>query len=151
MGREQRRFKNWLISPFIQLKISGHVIMVVLFFMFLILGVTYWRWNEIFNLLVEMTDVPQLMREFLSAKFLSFFIILICLLTLQFLTIMAIMVIHTHRFLGPAYAIRKFVKEKFKEKDFSSRIHLRKGDYLKDVAGEINSLADQLQKEGQES
>ena len=54
----------------------------------------------------------------------------------------------THRFVGPAFNMRRAVKAMIKG-DLSNKIHLRKRDYLKDLANEINTLRDVLEEQQQ--
>jgi hypothetical protein len=49
----------------------------------------------------------------------------------------------THRFVGPAFNMRRVLKGMIKG-DYSKKIHLRKRDYLKDLAAEINNLRETL-------
>ncbi len=55
----------------------------------------------------------------------------------------------THRFVGPAFNMRRVLKAMIKG-DYRQKVHLRKRDYLKDLAAEINILREQL-KEQQEA
>jgi methyl-accepting chemotaxis protein len=54
----------------------------------------------------------------------------------------------THRFVGPAFNMRRALKAMIKG-DLSKRVHLRKRDYLKDLAAEINTLRDVLEERQQ--
>ncbi len=51
----------------------------------------------------------------------------------------------SHRFLGPATVIRNSILE-LKSGNYSHRKTLRKGDELDDVMGEVNALAETLEK-----
>lgn len=50
----------------------------------------------------------------------------------------------THRFLGPQVPIRRHVKAMI-EGDYASRCHVREKDELRELAGELNELAEVLQ------
>jgi len=54
----------------------------------------------------------------------------------------------THRFVGPAFNMRRALKAMIKG-DLSKKVHLRKRDYLKDLAAEINTLRDVLEERQQ--
>jgi hypothetical protein len=54
----------------------------------------------------------------------------------------------THRFVGPAFNMRRVLKAMIKG-DYRQKVHLRKRDYLKDLATEINTLRVQLQEQQQ--
>ena len=150
MGREQRRLRNWLISPVIQIKVILSIILVAAVFLMAILIYSYWTWSDVIGLLIEMTDVPRQVKIFLQQRFTLFFFVLSGLLLLQFAILTFFLVVHTHRFVGASFAIKRFVRDRLKAKDFSSRMYLRQGDYLVDVAEELNELAEVLesQKEG---
>lgn len=150
MGKDQRRLKNWLISPLIQLKIASHIISISALFMLAILSYTFYSWDEAISFIIEMTDIPEPIRAYLGEKFLSFFIFLSVILLLQFFTLSAFLIVHTHRFLGAAYAIRRFIGEKLMNGDYGGRIRLRKYDYLEAVADELNRLSEKLETEKQE-
>lgn len=49
----------------------------------------------------------------------------------------------THRFVGPAFNMRRVLKSMIKG-DYSRKVHLRKRDYLKDLAAEVNTLRESL-------
>jgi hypothetical protein len=49
----------------------------------------------------------------------------------------------THRFVGPAFNMRRVLKAMIKG-DYSRKVHLRKRDYLKDLAAEVNTLRESL-------
>lgn len=51
----------------------------------------------------------------------------------------------SHRIFGPTVPIRRHV-QKLSEGDYSSRIHLRSSDELKDLAEDLNHLAEVLAK-----
>ncbi len=53
-------------------------------------------------------------------------------------------IVVSHRIVGPAYRLIQTMKE-LNSGDFSIRAHLRQGDGLKDVANELNGLADSLE------
>lgn len=54
----------------------------------------------------------------------------------------------THRFVGPAFNMRRVLKSMIKG-DYSQKVHLRKRDYLKDLAAEVNTLREMLQEQQQ--
>ncbi len=53
-------------------------------------------------------------------------------------------IVVSHRIVGPAYRLIQTMKG-LNSGDFSIRAHLRQGDGLKDVASELNELADSLE------
>src|SRR6185503_13559923 len=55
--------------------------------------------------------------------------------------------IYSHRLFGPTVPIRKHLSA-LKSGDYSSRIHLRRRDEFKQIADELNDLAEILAKKG---
>src|SRR5665213_295356 len=52
-------------------------------------------------------------------------------------------VVYSHRIFGPTVPIRRHIQNLIKG-DYQSRIHLRAGDEFKDIAAELNELAEKL-------
>lgn len=60
--------------------------------------------------------------------------------------VVAIGVLESHRTAGAAYAIRRSI-EQLREGGTGVRVHLRRGDHLKDLATAVNQLAESLDAE----
>ncbi|MHC4547315.1 MAG: hypothetical protein ACYTEZ_00945 [Planctomycetota bacterium] len=54
----------------------------------------------------------------------------------------------THRFVGPAFAMRRAV-EAMKKGDYSARLTLRRRDYLKELAASLSDLREQMRERDQ--
>ena len=147
MGREQRELKNWLISPVVQLRIVSHIILVMVFFTLASLVFSYIAWNQVLALVIEMTDIPSQVRIYLEKHFFTFYLGLVGLLVLQFSIVALLLIVHTHRFVGASFAIRRFIREKLKLGDLSGKVSLRKNDYLSEIAQELNELTEVLSSE----
>lgn len=144
--KKQRKLINFFIEPKTQIRILLQtVFLLVLFFAFAVyLG--YEHWKETIGLLVEMSDVPDVAKNFVIAQLTGFITNVILLLLVLFIFLSALIIVHTHRFLGARYAICKHVNDNLKKLNFSKPLTLRKNDYLIPIADSLNELCDILQK-----
>lgn len=66
-------------------------------------------------------------------------------LGLLFLVCFGYWIVYSHRIFGPVVPIRRTI-QKLTDGDYKARIHLRLSDEFKNIADDINKLADSLEK-----
>ena len=141
--RDQRKIKNFLLQPLIQIKLGLYSILLAIFFSATTLAVLYLNLLDFATIIFALTDSESEIRE-LFTEYVSQTKWWILVLVLFFLvTNITVSVTYTHRLVGPTVAFRNQI-EKIRKGDFSQTIHLRKGDAFGEVADEINKLTQQL-------
>lgn len=137
MNTDNRRFNNLVIAPLLQGKIISQVIIISALFTG---GMLYYI-NSIWNGAM-IALAPQESQEFIR-----FFTVLAIGMTFQFLAVTVLLIVHTHRFLGAAFAIGRYLHEHLLQGHFEGQIVLRKNDYLVDLADDVNRLSVKLAQE----
>lgn len=139
-----RKWKNFLLMPKIQIQLGIYMLSLALV-LFISLGTTIYRkMGEIVEIVVELTDVEDEIRDILVTYLgdISWWILttLFIYISLNFL----LSIIYTHKMIGPTYAFRRHIKQ-IKEGNLKHRTHLRKGDAFVEIAEDLNELSDFLQ------
>ena len=142
-GKIRRSWRNYLLEPEIQLKRAYYF---VAFFFCMMGGIIFWIYFQLviavdlmdpeYGLIaVRTTDLFHSLSWFTIAGYISTG------------TILSIVfgIYSSHRVIGPSVAIRKHI-DKMKQGDYSSRLHIRRGDELVTVAHVINELTDALRQ-----
>lgn len=138
----RRKIQNFNIDPKAQLRFA-RPFLVLMVVSFLVINTSYY---QIYRLRLAINESSNL--EYLAAinGLLSQMIwvsslgmILLGLLSLLF------WIIYSHRVFGPVVQLRRQI-ENIRNGDFSYRIQLRKTDELKDVADDLNALAEYFSK-----
>lgn len=143
--KDQRRIKNFLLQPLLQIKLGLYSILLAVFFSATTVAVLYLNLVDFATIIFALTDSESEIRE-LFTEYVSQTKWWILVLVLFFLvTNVIVSVTFTHRLVGPTVAFRNQI-EKIRQGDFSQAIHLRKGDAFVEVADEINKLTQQLSK-----
>lgn len=145
----KRSIKNYLINPREQLKLAFLITFQTLV---AVAGACYFVYNmhyPLFESLIIVTgevsdDNFQLLSDntFATIKIISMFA------ALYVFMMSAVIVWYSHRFVGPEVAFRHHAKA-LTEGKTSARIRLRKGDAFKDLAGDLNKLAETLDEKTQ--
>jgi methyl-accepting chemotaxis protein len=130
-GRSRRKLLGYLVRPRQQIIFTMWLLAVFVLFQAILLA-----------LFLVRTDAPgsgQLdsrEREFLGAA--------LAYLTVLGFTIAVIGVALSHRIFGPMVPLVRHIRN-LAAGDFSSRAHLRRGDFLAELANELNTLAENLE------
>jgi len=129
-----RKFRNFFISKELQLPIAiAHLAYIILVAAALIATVLSPFYTDIFK-------TGDLWAKHFSAKM---FIVLLERLSIAAIVIMIISFFHfiifTHKFCGPLVNIGRAIA-RISERDFTRKIYLRKGDFLKPEAQQINDM-----------
>ena len=129
-----RKFRNFFISKELQLPIAiAHLAYIILVATALIATVLSPFYTDIFK-------TGDLWAKHFSAKM---FIVLLERLSIAAIVIMIISFFHfiifTHKFCGPLVNIGRAIA-RISERDFTRKIYLRKGDFLKPEAQQINDM-----------
>ena len=129
-----RKFRNFFISKELQLPLAiAHLAYIILVAAALIATVLSPFYTDIFK-------TGDLAAKHFSAKM---FIVLLERLSIASLVILIMSFFHyiifTHKFCGPLLNIGRTIA-RISERDFTRKIYLRKGDFLKTEAQQINDM-----------
>lgn len=142
----KRYFRNFMIDPGFQLEFTALLVVIILSFSAVLGWFTHSHLEHIQDLLLETAEVSHTTAAIIRENFNQFFFGMIALLAILSAAMTGVIFVVTHRIAGANYAIIKYVKESMMKGDFDKELVLRKKDYLKDLAYELNNLAKSLAK-----
>jgi methyl-accepting chemotaxis protein len=141
--KNQRQFKNFLISPSYQLRFIGLLVLSAGFLAALIATLSYVYLRENYEVLVKLSPMTEDARNLLYSE-LDQLMIRLSAMTLGFLILISVLgLILSHRSAGPLYHFKRVFQE-IENGKHGSRVHLRPSDDFRDVATAFNSMMDQL-------
>jgi len=143
--RHQRKIKNFLLQPLVQIKLGLYATVVTVLFSVIMFGVLYANFYRIYDMILELTDLRTEVTMVLDSYIASLMGWLGALVLLYVSLMIVLSIYYTHRLIGPTYAFRRHIQE-LMNGNLSSRITLRKGDALHEVADDLNALAEYLAK-----
>lgn len=142
----KRRIKNYLLQPFLQIRLGLYCILLALVFVAAILGTAYWQFNDLFTLLLEMSDVKDEVLQVFHSQVRGILLNLLFIALAYVVVTIIVSIFYTHRLVGPTIAFRRQI-QLLKDKKFDSRVTLRSGDAFIEVSLALNALAEQLENE----
>lgn len=142
---ERRKARNFLLKPALQMKLPLYILFMSLMFGSMALLGGYIYFEQLFAMMIENTTQGNYLQETISQQTENFIEASMVLLVVYIIFTVGITTIYTHRIIGPTIAIKRHVRA-LKEGLYSHRVSLRKHDELKDLAGELNELAEILEQ-----
>ncbi len=143
----RRRFRNYLLQPLLQIRLGLYSIVLALLFSLAVLSILYVNLHRFYEMVLELTDLREEVSVVLEA-YLTDTLWWVVAVVLTYLVVnVAVSVFFTHRLVGPTIAFRRHIQA-LKQKRYQSRIVLRKRDAFKEVADDLNQLAQSLEREG---
>lgn len=142
-GNYQRKFRNFLLNPTLQLRLGVLSISVAVFFCTLVIWTVYLHLFDFYNLVIELTDLEGEVREILSVYYSSLLYWITGVVLLYLGVTVGLSIYYTHRLVGPTIAFRRHIRSLI-DGNFESRVTLRKKDAFMEVADDLNELAAQL-------
>ena len=131
---KHRKFKNFFISKDLQRPI------IIAHLAYILLAAVVLIGTVLSPFYIDMFEAGDLWAKRASA---NMFVILLDRLSIAGIFIMVISLFHfvilTHKFCGPLVNIGKTIA-RMSEKDFTRKINLRKGDFLKNEAKQVNAM-----------
>ena len=141
----KRRFVNYLLQPFLQLRIGlVHVVLTVVF----VTGIGWFAWaklREFTNIIASLTETEAEVKGMLD-EYLASVATTGLALGLMFIVLsLAASIFLTHKLVGPTIAFRRHIRS-IADGKFNARTYLRKGDAFLEVADELNRLSEVMEK-----
>jgi methyl-accepting chemotaxis protein len=134
----QRRLKNYLIANKVHFKMMlANLVYTLLIFVVIIFGVLFPFYNDIFQ-------IKDIYSQHYSAKF---FVVLLDRLSFALIAVLLVSLIYqmiiSHKFCGPLVNFSNTFK-KVTQGDLTRKIFLRRYDFLKNEAAQVNDMIDAL-------
>ena len=142
-GEKKRSIKNYILQPLLQLKFGIYFVLLSLVFVGVVIGLVYNRLNEIFQLVIELTDVPEEISAVIYNEISTVQIWVIGAGVLYFFISLLVSILLTHRMVGPTIAFKRHIQSLI-DGNFEAKTFLRKRDAFTEVANLLNNLSDKL-------
>ncbi len=148
-NKEQRKARNILVRPGLQLKLPFYILLLTMAFVLLTLLLGNLYLEQIYVTMIENTTQSEYLQQVITEQMAAFKIISLLVLFVYAVLAVSISCVYTHRLLGPLIPIERHLKA-LKEGFYSHRLHLRKKDALHELADQMNELAEALEERKQE-
>lgn len=145
----QRSIKNYLINPVAQLRLASVSLISLFLFTISCMFILWTGLSGLVDALVILSDIPIQVRQVVSGEVTRTLVYLGLTFLIYFLFTVSLVIYESHKIVGAAYAIHRFVKNSLLEKKYSDRLILRKKDFLTDLGSSVNLLAEHLEKQEQ--
>jgi signal transduction histidine kinase len=146
MDIQRRRKLNMLLQPGLQLKLPLILLSVTVVFAVFQMGHAYYAYNQIFGSVLKEAGQPKFLEDLIHDQTRDFIKVSTEIALAYILLIVALSVGYAHKMIGPTIAFRRHI-EAMKNGDYSSRIHLRKGDAFVEMQDDLNELASLLERD----
>ena len=146
--KQRRTFKSLFIEPFKQVKFGLPFLGVSSTFLFLMAYMIITAFMAQYEQLMELyqvTDEGAKYALLTNDVFVQNMIYMSILYVLYILSLFFVVFKLTHRFYGPTVAFTRFTTQ-MKAGNYAFRLRLRKKDELQNVADDLNTLAEALEK-----
>jgi len=144
-GFKQRKVRNFLLQPYLQIQLGLYTVLLTVVFYLLFMAMVYVGLGRIYELILDLTDLPQEVRQILYAHVVHLALWLCGLVVAYLFVIIGTTVYFTHKMVGPTIAFRRLIGD-MQSGRFNTRIKLRKGDAFNEVAEDLNKLAETLDR-----
>jgi uncharacterized membrane protein YjgN (DUF898 family) len=143
IGKHQRRFKNFVLNPKMQFRMSIYFVAFGLAVLGVMLAVIFLQINQVHEL-ISMTPGLQVEEQILIGKKL-FGVVKVAMVFFMFILVAAAVygVIVSHRIAGPMFAILSYIEE-LKKGNFTAKRELRPYDELIPIMESLHDLAAKL-------
>lgn len=142
--KPRRKLRNRIQKPGLQLRFPLYTILLTVFFAGSIVATVYLSFGDLYNSILNVSELGEYYKNAIRENFQAS-IGLLTMFFLAYITLIVVLsVVVTHRMIGPTYSFVRQIRA-LKNGDYYARIVLRKHDEFKDVAKELNELAEILE------
>ena len=142
---ENRKARNFLLQPVLQLKLALYVLLLTLGFVLVTILFGKMYFEQTYITLIENSTQTEYVQAVITQQIHSFKSMSLLLLGVYAVLVVLLATVYTHRIIGPTLPIMRHVKA-LKEGFYSHRVKLRQYDCLQELADELNALAETLEK-----
>jgi hypothetical protein len=146
----QRRFRNFLLQPIIQLRIAAWAALVAALFSLAIAMLFNWALVNIADSYMEIGHLDDAQIAQTHSIFESVRLWALGLLLAQVAASVTTAILTTHRMVGPTVAFRQQIRALING-HFGRKLTLRNGDAFSEVADDLNELSMTLQRDSGKS
>lgn len=139
-GINRRSVRNFLLQPFLQVKLGLYSTILAFGFAGVISWLVYIHLNEFANVVIQLTDAREEVLELLFKSLADMRNSLLAAIVLFLVLNIGVSVFFTHRMVGPTIAFRRLIRNLI-DGHYGSEIKLRDGDAFLEVADELNHLS----------
>lgn len=143
--REERRARNYLLQPALQLRLPLYILLLSSLFVLLglLLGNLYFE--QTYVTMIQNTTQAEYLQQVISEQLHEFKTLSLLLLFVYVLLTVVITTVYTHKLVGPVIPLSRHIRA-LTEGRYAHRVKLRRNDALQDLAGQLNELALKLEK-----
>jgi len=143
---ENRKARNFLLKPGLQLKLAFYILLLSLIFVFITVLFGKLYFEQTYITLVDNTTQSEYIHAIVTQQIHDFKSLSLLLLAVYTVMIVLVAMVYTHRMIGPTLPIMRHVKA-LKEGFYSHRVVLREYDCFQELADELNELAETLEEQ----
>lgn len=145
---ENRKARNMLLKPVLQLKLALYAIVLTLIFLCTTVFFGKMYFEQTYITLVENTTQAEYIQAVVSQQVHQFKSMFLLLLVVYTVMMVVMITVYTHRMIGPTLPIMRHIRA-LKDGFYSQRVRLRRYDCFQEMADELNKLAEALEKRKQ--
>ena len=145
---ENRKARNFLLKPGLQLKLAFYVLLLSLGFVFITVLFGKLYFEQTYITLIDNTTQSEYIQAIVTQQIHDFKSLSLLLLAVYTVMIVLVATVYTHRMIGPTLPIMRHVKA-LKEGFYSHRVKLREYYCFQELADELNELAETLEQQKQ--
>jgi methyl-accepting chemotaxis protein len=145
---ENRKARNFLLKPGLQLKLAFYILLLSLGFVFITVLFGKLYFEQTYITLVDNTTQSEYIQAIVTQQIHDFKSLSLLLLAVYTVLIVLVATVYTHRMIGPTLPIMRHVKA-LKQGFYSHRVKLREYDCFQELADELNELAEILEEQRQ--
>lgn len=142
---EHRKARGLLLKPALQLKLALYVLLLSLTFVLVTVLFGKLYFEQTFVTLIENTTQAEYIQAVITRQIHSFKSLSLLLLAVYAVLMVVLATVYTHRMIGPMLPITRHVKA-LKDGFYGQRIKLRRHDCFQELADDLNTLAETLEK-----
>ena len=142
---ENRKARNFLLKPVLQLKLALYALMLSLTFVLIAVLFGKLYFEQTYITLIENTTQAEYIQAVITQQVHNFKSLFLLLLGVYTVLMVVLVTVYTHRMIGPTFPIMRHIKA-LKNGLYSHRVKLRRHDCFQELANELNSLAESLEK-----
>ena len=146
---ENRKARNFLLKPGLQLKLAFYVLFLSLGFIFITVLFGKLYFEQTYITLVGNTTQSEYIQAVVTQQIHDFKSLSMLLLAVYTVLVVVVAAVYTHRMIGPTLPIMRHIKA-LKEGFYGNRVKLRAYDCFHEIADELNELAETLEQRQQQ-
>ena len=142
---EDRKARNLLLKPALQLKLALYALILSLIFILfaLLFGKLYFE--QTYITLVENTTQSEYIQAIVTQQVHEFKSLSLLLLVVYTVLMVVLVTVYTHRIIGPAMPLMRHIRA-LQDGFYIHRVKLRRHDFFQEMADELNALAETLEQ-----